>query len=188
MSETAERRTLDEYLHAFRQRRFIAMPIAGTIAWTLIGIAGALLEPLQQVWAVYIGTGSIFYLGLVVARFTGEDLLNRADPNPFDRLFMSTVFMSLLVFAIALPFARIEYTSLPMTVGILAGLMWAPLSWMLQHWIGFFHATARTVLVLAAWYAFPGQRFVAIPAVIVGIYLITIVVLEARWRRVTATP
>lgn len=176
--------SLDEQLRSFQRRRFVAMPIAGTIAWTLIGVAGALLEPLQAVWALYIGTGSIFYLGLLVARFTGEDLLNRSNPNTFDRLFLSTVFMSLLVFAIAIPFAGIEYTSLPLSVGILAGLMWVPLSWMLRHWVGVFHATTRTALVLAAWYVFPTQRFVVIPAVIVAIYLVTIAVLEARWRKI----
>lgn len=179
--------TLDDHLRRFRGRRFIAMPIAGAIAWTFIGIAGSVLPPLQAMWALYIGTGSIFYLGLLVARFTGEDLLNRKEKNPFDRLFMSTVSMALLVFAIAIPFAREDYTSLPMTVGILTGLMWVPLSWMLGHWVGIFHGVSRTVLVLVAWYAFPELRYVVVPAVIVAVYAITIGVLETRWRAVAAT-
>jgi hypothetical protein len=37
----------------------------------------------------------------------------------------------------------------------------------------------RTVLVVAAWFAFPSHRFVAIPAIIVVIYLITIAVLRS---------
>jgi hypothetical protein len=60
--------------------------------------------------------------------------------------------------------------------------MWVPLSWILQHWIGLFHGIARTLLVVATWYSFPHVRFVAVPAAIVGIYAITIVVLEWRWR------
>lgn len=186
--ETTAPTTLDQHLARYRRRRFVAMPLAGAIAWTLVGVAGALLTPVQAVWALFIGTGSIFYLGLLVARFTGEDLLNRAESNPFDRLFLSTVFMSLLVFAIAIPFFRADYTSLPLTVGILSGLMWAPLSWMLQHWVGLFHATTRTALVLGAWYLWPDRRFVAIPAVIVLVYAVTIVVLEARWRGVGEGP
>jgi hypothetical protein len=91
--------------------------------------------------------------------------------------------MAWLVFAIAIPFFMIEPTSLPLTVGILAGLMWVPFSWMLQHWVGLFHAIARTVLVLAAWYLFPEHRFVAILAVIVVIYLVTIYLLAKRGRR-----
>ena len=35
--------TLDQELALFRQRRFLAMPLAGTIAWSLVGVAGALL-------------------------------------------------------------------------------------------------------------------------------------------------
>jgi hypothetical protein len=93
----------------------------------------------------------IFSLGrLLVARFTGEDLLGRQRPgNPFDALFMRTVMMAWLVFAIAIPFFRIEPTSLPLTVGILAGLMWLPFGWMIQHWVGTFHAVTRTVLCIA---------------------------------------
>ncbi|WP_216859034.1 hypothetical protein [Hymenobacter citatus] len=47
-----------------------------------------------------------------------------------------------------------------------------------------FHAVARTVLVLAAWYAFPAQRFVVIPFLIVGLYVATILILEYRWRAI----
>jgi len=66
----------------------------------------------------------------------------------------------------------------------LAGLMWLPFSWIIRHWIGAFHSHARALLIVAAWYAFPAQRFVFIPAIIVAIYIVTIVVLERRWRRV----
>jgi hypothetical protein len=91
--------------------------------------------------------------------------------------------MALLVFAIAIPFFRVDYTSLPLTVGILTGLMWLPTSWLMEHWVGRFHALTRTVSVVGAWYLWPESRFVVIPIVIVVIYAATIVILEARWRR-----
>jgi len=148
-----------------------------------IGIAGLLLPIELAAWALFIGTGMIFSLGLLVARFTGEDLLGRQRPgNPFDALFMRTVVMAWLVFAIVIPFFRLDPTSLPLTVGILAGLMWLPFGWIIQHWVGTFHAVTRTVLCLVAWYAFPDHRFVAIPAVIVATYLVTIVALVRRPR------
>lgn len=178
-------RSLDDYRAEFARNRFLAMPIAGTIAWTAIGIAGAVLPVGQAAWAVFIGTGMIFSLGLLVARFTGEDLLGRTRPkNPFDALFMRTVMMAWLVFAIAIPFFRLDPTSLPLTIGILAGLMWLPFGWMIDHWVGTFHAIARTVACLAAWYLWPNARFTAIPAVIVIIYLITIVALVRRQRSI----
>jgi hypothetical protein len=175
--------TLEQHRAAFADSPFLAMPIAGTIAWAAIGIAGMLLPVRQAGWAVYIGTGTIFYLGLLVARFTGEDLLGRKRKgNPFDALFMRSVVMAWLVFAIAIPFARVDATSLPLTVGILAGLMWLPFGWVIQHWVGTFHAITRTVLCLVAWYVFPDQRFVVIPAVIVAIYLVSIAALVRRPR------
>jgi len=116
---------------------------------------------------------------------TGERFMDRAQrDNPFSKLFVATLMMSLLVFAIAIPFARADWTSLPMSIGILAGLMWLPLSWIIGHWIGWFHAVARTVLVLAAWYAWPHDRYVAVPLVIVALYVVTIVVLERRYRAI----
>ncbi len=163
------------------------MPLAGAIAWAVVGLAGATLSPILQVWTLFGATGSIVYLGLFLSRFTGENLHDPGRPrNAFDSLFYRTVAEALLVYAIAIPFFRADYTSLPLSVGILSGLMWLPLSWIIGHWVGRFHGLSRTVLVTAGWYAFPKSRFVAIPAAIVAIYAITIVVLERRWRRTRA--
>jgi ethanolamine transporter EutH len=120
---------------------------------------------------------------LFLSRFTGENFLDKQRPkNVFDGLFLHTVAMAVLVYAI--PFFQADYTSLPLTVGILSGLMWLPFSWIIGHWVSAFHALTRTGLVTAAWYLFPTLRFVVIPAVIVMRYAVTIIVLEARWRRI----
>jgi hypothetical protein len=177
------RASLDVQHAEFVDNRFLAMPIAGAIAWTGIGIAGALLPITLAVWALFLGTGMIFYLGIGIARLTGEDLLGRRRKgNYFDTVFLSAVASALLVYAIAIPFFLVEPTSLPLSVGVLTGLMWVPFSGLIRHWIGLFHGVTRTVLIVAAWYAFPTERFVVIPAIIVGIYLITIVVLARRQR------
>ncbi|MCV2370767.1 DUF7010 family protein [Roseateles oligotrophus] len=176
--------TLEQQREEYASRRFLAMPLAGTIAWTIIGLVGWLGTPYQAVMTLYFGAGAIFYLGVLLSRFTGENLLAKNKPkSDFDKLFISTVMMSLLVFAIALPWAAQDHRSVPLSIGILAGLMWLPFGWVIQHWIGAFHAIARTLSIVAAWYAFPGQRFVLIPAIIVAIYIVSIVVLERRWRR-----
>jgi hypothetical protein len=177
-------RTLEEQRAEFARGRGLAMPIAGVIAWTIVGVAGAFLQTtLLKAWVLFICTGMTFPLGLLVARFTGEDLLGKTRKNnAFDRLFMLNLLMAWLVFAIAIPFFLIDPTSLPLTVGILAGLMWIPYSWSIQHWVGIFHGVTRTVLVLAAWYLFPHQRFVAIPVVIVAVYLVSIYALATRPR------
>ena len=183
MGTSAPAPSLEAQRVEFSQRRFLAMPLAGCVAWTVVGVAGALLSPIFAVWILFIATGCIVYLGILLSRFTGENFLARTRPkNAFDALFMLSVLASLLVYAIALPFFLADYTSLPLSVGVLTGLMWIPLSWIIRHWIGIAHGVGRTVAVLAAWYLFPQQRFVVIPAVIVVIYVLSMLVLESRWR------
>jgi len=185
--DVAFQRSLDAQFEAFRRNRFIAMPIAGAIMWSLIGLVGAFSTTFYAVWALYIGTGMIFFVGQGVARFTGEDLLGDAGESRFvDQQFLLSVGMALLVFAIAIPFAQVDITSLPLSLGILSGLMWVPFSGLIQHWVGLFHGVTRTALILAVWYLFPEHRFVAVPVVIVAVYLVSIVVLERRAHRLGA--
>ena len=48
---------LEARREAFVRNRFLAMPIAGTIAWAAIEVAVALLPLEQAAWSVLIGTG-----------------------------------------------------------------------------------------------------------------------------------
>jgi hypothetical protein len=179
------RRSLDEQRREFAARRFLAMPLAGTLAWGVVALGG-LLAPRQAWLILFIATGSIAYLGMALSKFTGEDFLDKTRPtNAFDALFFHTVGMSLLVYGIAIPFFMVEPTSLPLSVGILSGTMWLPIAWLIGHWIGYVHAGIRTLTLVAAWYLFPEHRFVVIPLVIIAIYAVTIVVLEHRWRALT---
>src|SRR5690606_6799807 len=124
---------------------------------------------------------------MFISRFTGEDFFQKDKPkNTFDNLFLRSVASSVLIYAIAIPFFMLDHSSLPLTVGILTGTMWLPFSWIINHWVGTFHALARTLLIVAAWYAFPEHRFVAIPLVITGIYAVSITVLEMRWKTINS--
>ena len=176
-------RPLDLQRAEFARGRLLAMPLAGTIAWIAITIAGAMLPMHQAAWVIYIGTGMIVYLGLGISKLTGEDFLDKSKPkNVFDGLFFHCVGASLLGWGIAIPLALADPTALPLGVGILAGTMWLPMGWIIRHWIGAFHAIGRTALLLALHYAFPEDRYVAVPLGVVAMYLLTIPVLEHRWR------
>lgn len=176
--------TLEQQRQAFSEKRFLAMPLSGLLVWLSLAVTGWLLPPYHAVMAIFIGTGSIVYVGMLLARFTGETLRFSQQPkNVFDRLFLHGVAMSLLVYAIAIPYFLLDYRSLPFTVGVLSGLMWLPLGWIIQHWIGLFHAVARTLLCTLCWVFFPEHSLVMIPLVIVAIYLISIITLERRWQR-----
>lgn len=181
-------RTLEEQREDFAQRRLLAMPIAGLVAWAVIGISSLFLGPFAVSMVLFAATGSIAYLGMFISKFTGENFLEKGKPkNTFDTLFFYSVAMSFLVFAITIPFFQADYTSLPLTVGILTGLMWLPISWIIQHWIGVVHGVARTVAVVLVWYLFPEHRFLVVPIVIVLLYIFAISVLELRWRGLRKT-
>lgn len=93
--------TLRELRAEFARSRFLAMPIAGTIAWTVAGILGAVLPAGAAALAMFICVGMTFGLGALI----GEPLLGKERrDNPLDRLFLLTVLMANLVWAIAIPF------------------------------------------------------------------------------------
>ena len=176
---------LEQQREDFKKNRFIAMPPAGTVVWALLGISAPFVSELTITWLLYIGTGAIFYLGAGLSYLTGERFFaKKAAKNSFDRLFFVGMIMSLMVFAIALPVAAIDHTTVPLSIGILAGLMWMPLSWAIEHWIGYFHTLTRTFGIVAAWYLFPDARVEAISAVIVAVYIVSLITLERRFQSI----
>lgn len=174
-------RTLEQQRIEFINQKFLATPLAGMIIWTIIGLVGIFFSDFVSVWSIFIGTGSIVYLGLFLSKFTGENFLDKSKPkNEFDTLFLFTAGQAILVYSIAIPFFLVDYSSLPMTVGILTGLMWLPFSWIIKHWVGIFHTLIRIIAVLTLWYLLPEFRFIAIPFAIVLIYIITLIILKNR--------
>jgi len=178
-----DKRTLEEQRTEFANRKFLATPLAGLIIWSLIGFVGIFFSGFISVWSIFIGTGSIVYLSLLLSKFTGENFLDKSKPkNEFDTLFLFTAAQAILVYSIAIPFFLIDYSSLPMTVGILTGLMWLPFSWIIKHWVGIFHSLIRIITVLTLWYLLPEYRFIAIPFGIVFIYIITLIILKKKGK------
>ncbi len=178
--------TLDQQREEFSQRRFLAMPLAGAICWSITGITSIFVSTQVAALVLFIATGSIVYLAMLLTRLTGEDFFRKDKPkNVFDGLFLRCIAMAVLVYSIAIPFFMIDARSLPLSIGVLTGLMWLPFSWIIQHWVGTFHAVCRTLLIVAAWYIFPQQSFIVIPALVVIVYAISIYTLEMRWRKLS---
>jgi len=179
-----DKKTLEEQRIDFINQKFLATPLAGLIIWAIIGFIGFFFSDFIAVWSIFIGTGSIVYLGLFLSKFTGENFLDKRKPkNEFDTLFLFTAGQAILVYSIAIPFFLVDYSSLPMTVGILTGLMWLPFSWIIKHWGGIFHTLIRILTVLTLWYLLPEYRFTAIPFGIVFIYIITLIILKSRKKK-----
>ncbi|WP_286234903.1 DUF7010 family protein [Thalassotalea sediminis] len=178
-------KTLEQYREEFKQKKLITMPLSGAIVWFLLGVLSFYLPSEQMVLPLYIGTGSIFYLALFLSKFTGEKLLAKStDMNPFDKLFLYTVAMSLCGFSIAIPFGLENYSSLPLSIGIISGLMWLPITWIIGHNVGVLHTLLRTILIVIAWFMWPEIRFTTIPFIIVFVYGISITQLYLRHKKV----
>jgi hypothetical protein len=180
------KRTLEEQRTEFSNQKFLATPLAGLIVWTIIGFVGIFFSDFIAVWTIFIGTGSIVYLGIFLSKFTGENFLDKSKPkNEFDTLFFFSTGQAILVYSIAIPFFLVDHSSLPLTVGILTGLMWLPFSWIIQHWVGVFHTMTRTITIVALWYLLPEYRFIVIPFSIVIIYIFTLFFIKTRKRNTT---
>jgi hypothetical protein len=150
----------------------------------LVALSGILFSDQVTVWVLFIATGSIVYLALFISKFTGEHFLEKSKTkNTFDSLFFFSVAQAVMGYAIAIPFFLMDYTSLPLSVGILTGTMWLPFSWIIEHWIGMAHTIVRTVSIVVLWYVFPHLRFVAIPLAIVIIYIVTLIILNNRKKQ-----
>ena len=178
---TGNQRTLEEQKEEFKSKNLLASLIVGLFAWFIVAISGIFFPDNITVWVLFIATGSIVYLAMGISKLTGEDYLDKSKPkNTFDNLFFLTVAQAILVYSIAIPFFIVDYTSLPLTVGVLTGLMWVPLTWIIDHWVGLFHSIVRTILVLILWYLFPSDRFIAIPIAIIIVYIVSIIILKNR--------
>jgi hypothetical protein len=174
--------TLDQELANYRQRRFLAMPLAGSLAWAGVLAAGLLLHARWHLLVVFVLTGCIAYMGMGLSKLTGEDFLAKKNKNRFDMLFMLCVGQALLAYAIAVPVALKDPSSAVFTVGMLTGFMWLPCAWIMNHWIAAFHAVARTLLILAAWLLMPSQGMLIVPLIVLAMYAVTIFTLERRWH------
>jgi hypothetical protein len=103
MSEVA--RTLEDQRNEFSSRRLLAMPLTGAFVWLLVALSSLVLTPYQTVWVLFIGTGSIIYIAILLSHFVGEKMIDKNRPkNVFDTLFLYTVLSSAVIYSIAIPF------------------------------------------------------------------------------------
>ena len=140
--------SLTELRLDFARERRIASPIAGAICWAVAGAFGAVFPARFAPMAMFICVGMVFLLGLLVGRFVHENMMARG--NELDALLFKSVIAASLFWAVALPSCSVDHSSLPLTLGIIFGVPWMILAWIIRHWIGSFHAIACTVLIVVA--------------------------------------
>ena len=172
--------TLYDLRLAYEQetKRSLSMPIAGAFVWLVLAVAGYVLLENQATVAMLFGTGLIFPLALLVGKVRGENLTGRI--NPLARLMGMSVLMVNLLWAVHLPLLMGAPRFFPLSLGIGLGIHWIVYSWIIQHPVGLMHAILRTGLVVTAWSVFPDRRMLAVPAVIVIVYLISLLFMVRR--------
>lgn len=175
--------TLDEYRRDLKKRRFMALPTAGAIVWLVVALSSVFATDVVTSLIMVTGTCTLVYFASAIAHFTGERFITLHSPtNPFEQLLVYCFTGSLCAYALIIPLYMQDISTLPLTVGVLASLIWLPYSWIIEHWVGVVHVATRMLLLPLAWYFFPEYRFTLIPMLIFALYVFTAMVLEHRWR------
>lgn len=166
--------TLVAYRREFEAsaNRSVSMPIAGACVWFVVALLSTRFDERTGVLVLLFGTGAIFPLALLIAKFRRENLLK--SDNPLAKLMGLCVLMVNLLWAVHIPLFLYAPAFVPLSLGVGLGLHWVVWSWIIQHPLGITHAIGRTVLVTVAWFMFPEQRLLAIGLVITFVYCISI--------------
>jgi hypothetical protein len=158
--------------------RSLALPLAGALVWAVVAVASLVLAPRIAAFVLLFGTGAIFPVGLAFAALLRERLLD--NPSPLAGLMGRSVLMVNLLWAVHLSLFTHDPTYVPLTLGIGLGLHWIVFGWIADTGVGMLHAVVRTLLVTAAWWAFPDAPVAAVGFAVVAAYLVTIALLARR--------
>jgi hypothetical protein len=158
--------------------RSLALPIAGTIVWSIAGIAALFLPADIGTYVLLFGSGAIFPIGLGVARLLGENPM--ANNNPLSRLMGLCVLMVNLLWALHLTLLFSDASYFPLSLGIGLGLHWVVFSWIIGHPVGTIHAILRTVLATMLWWLLPANSITAVALGVVVAYGYSIYTLSRR--------
>ncbi|MGB7405783.1 MAG: hypothetical protein WA906_08845 [Pacificimonas sp.] len=173
----ARQKPLIELQREFREGSTNAMPIAGMIAWALLGVAALFLsEPLIANGALYIMV-LVMPLAWVIERLRGRNLFAGGD-EPLTKLFL----LSIVGLAILIPIAVIAASAadapllIVLGMALVTGAIWVPYGWAADDPVGLRRAIAQAVGSYAA-YAFMPAPFTAsaICAVVVLCYIYVLV-------------
>lgn len=169
-----DRAALDDLRADFLATSTQSMPLAGLIAWLLLGLAALRLPPATTgTLALYI-MALILPLAFLLDRLRGRNLFGGGNANPLVRLFLS----SIAGIAVTVPLVVIaakaagDPTLVVLGMAILAGVIWIPYGWAAGDPVGLRHAVARAIgCYLAHALAPEPLRASAICAVVVVAYL-----------------
>ncbi|WP_022699419.1 DUF7010 family protein [Euryhalocaulis caribicus] len=183
LTEALRRERLSAY---GRLRGGFPIPLAGTVYWLCLGLAGYVLPLEQWSMAAFVGTGAIFPLALLFAKIFKNSFLK-------DRTAVTSVlvpaFASMLLFwpmVIAAIQGGPELIPLILAIGL--SIHWPVIGWSYGRapvFIG--HAVIRALLVFGIWMLLPEARLTLLPFSVSAVYLATVIFIYFDSRRFRAT-
>ena len=167
--------TLDEYRMDFETsvNRSVSLPIAGVIVWLTIALLSTQFPEKIGILILLFASGTIFPIGLVIAKIRGEVLVS--SQNPLAKLMGYCVLMVNLFWAVHIPLFIYAPEFTPLSIGVGLGLHWIVYSWIVKHPVGIIHSILRTILIVVVWFIFPDQRLLAIGLAIVIVYSLSLI-------------
>ncbi len=167
--------TFEEMRRDFIARRkgVPSLPITGCINYSIAALASLFVSPVRANLLLFLCFWAIPPVAALIGKLRGEEALGNPD-NPLFRLAMLARIMVLATWGIHLPVWIYAPDLFPLTVGIAFGLHWTIFSWSIGHPVGLIHAGLRTILVLAAWFAFPTNRMGAVSLAVACCYFLSV--------------
>ena len=177
---TTDTQTLAQLRQEFEQNsnRAVSLPIAGAIVWCGVGFASLFTSTYLSTLILLFATGTIFPLGLLIAKTRQEHLTS--SENPLARLMGMGVMMVNLLWALHIPLMLKAPEMVPLSVGIGLGVHWVLYSWIVNHPVGIIHATMRTGLILLVWFISPPHMLAMISLAVVVSYAVSIFLMMNR--------
>lgn len=164
-------------------RGAVYLPMAGSIYWLALAIAGYFLPGRTWCLVVLTATGLAFLLGLFVARPIVAKLSLK---SPLASLFLPALLPVALSYGITIPAFYTEISLVPLTWAIGLASHWPAFGWIYGNSTYIVHAVVRTVLAAGIWFLLPEGRFTLLPLAISLVYVATSVWQVRELRRLEA--
>ncbi len=166
--------TLSQLRQSFEQRtnRSMSMPLAGTVFWSVVLGLSFVLPYNSALLVMLFGSGCIFPLALLFAKWRNEDFFMKG--HGLGKLMLTGVIManSLWVLHIILLFVQPKLVPYSLALGL--AIHWPLYGWIIQHSLGLQHfINALLLAFLPRFMWLPLNSIAAAALVTVVCYLIT---------------
>lgn len=181
MDELQARVRADQVASFVRLKGGYTFPIAGSVYWIAMGIAGYFLPVKTWILVAFVFSGAIFPLAWGLSIFAKVNFMK--DRTATGDI-LGPAFASMLIFY-PIAFAATGYAPqlIPLILAIGMSHHWPIIGWSYgKPGIYTAHAVVRALGAFAIWVWMPDGRFTLIPFWVAAAYLGTVVAILMAWR------